>query len=606
MNAESLRSAPQSRSASRRPWPVYSITLRLRMGDALVGPSLSFQNVYYAADVPAFLAASDEAILGTLASRGGSIEASQRDAWVDQIVILKESLVEIAGTLFLEFSVPRIGSRIDAVLVSSDSVFVIEFKIGESRFLRSDINQVWDYALDLKYFHRESHNAHIVPILVASEADHSDEGLSAPYVDLVYPPVRSNRSELTRLIRSRLQVSSGLVIDAAQWAKSRYEPTPTIIEAAQALYSQHSVSAITRNEAGSNLSLTSSVIETVIDDARANRRKAIVFVTGVPGAGKTLVGLNVATRKREESPTHAVFLSGNGPLVDVLREALARDELRRLRQTGVQSRRGETRERVKTFIQNVHHFRDDGLRTSDQPPVENVVIFDEAQRAWNLRKTAQFMARKKGRANFPHSEPEFLVSYMNRREDWAVVVCLVGGGQEINDGEAGISAWLDAIQQQFSDWHVYVSPELTDSEYAAGNALAQLENRPNVVRDVSLHLSVSMRSFRSETVSRFVKCVLDCEEPAAREQFSRLSDQYPIRLTRDLSRAKEWVRANARASERFGLVVSSNAQRLKPHAIDVRVKIDPIHWFLGDEKDTRSSWYSGRRSYRVPGSRPRA
>jgi len=286
-----------------------------------------------------------------------------------------------------------------------------------------------------------------------------------------------------------------------------------------------------------------------------------------------------------------VFLSGNGPLVDVLREALARDELRRLRQTGVQTRRGETRERVKAFIQNVHHFRDDGLRTNDQPPVENVVIFDEAQRAWNLRKTAQFMARKKGRADFPHSEPEFLVSYMNRREDWAVVVCLVGGGQEINDGEAVISAWLDAIQEHFADWHVYVSPELTDSEYAAGNVLAQLENRPNVVRDASLHLSVSMRSFRSETVSRFVKCVLDCEESAAREQFAKLSAQYLIRLTRDLSRAKEWVRSNARASERFGLVVSSNAQRLKPHAIDVRVKIDPIHWFLGDETDTRSSWY---------------
>jgi hypothetical protein len=172
-----------------------------------------------------------------------------------------------------------------------------------------------------------------------------------------------------------------------------------------------------------------------------------------------------------------------------------------------------------------------------------------------------------------------------------VVICLVGGGQEINRGEAGISAWLDAIQTTFPSWHVYVSPDLTDSEYAAGHALDRLAGRTNVVKDNSLHLAVSMRSFRAENVSSFVKAVLDCEEGKAREFLAQMSPRYPIALTRDLGRAKRWIREHARGSERFGLVASSEAQRLKPHAIDVRVEIDPIHWFLNNSEDTRSSFY---------------
>jgi hypothetical protein len=208
---------------------------------------------------------------------------------------------------------------------------------------------------------------------------------------------------------------------------------------------------------------------------------------------------------------------------------------------------------VQAFIQNVHHFRDEGLR-DHHAPADHVVIFDEAQRAWNLRKTADFMLRRKKRPGFTQSEPEFLISYLDRHEDWAVVVCLVGGGQEINDGEAGISAWLDAVRETFPDWHAYVSPELTDSEYAAGHALDTLAGRANVVRDESLHLAVSMRSFRADTVSRFVKAVLDCEAGTARELLAQLCDRYPIALTRDLPRAKRWIREHARGSERYGLV----------------------------------------------------
>jgi hypothetical protein len=384
----------------------------------------------------------------------------------------------------------------------------------------------------------------------------------------------------------------GATLDAPEWLQSRYEPTPTIIEAARALYSQHSVDAITRSDASArNLAVTSRRVEDLIEESRSKGQKSIIFVTGVPGAGKTLVGLNVATKKRDtQKPTHAVFLSGNGPLVDVLREALARDEEQRLKETGKAARRGESRQRVKAFIQNVHHFRDEGLRTQ-APPVDHVVIFDEAQRAWNLQKTANWLARRKGVLNFTQSEPQFQLSYLDRHTDWATVVCLVGGGQEIGDGEAGISAWLDAVRDHFPHWKVYLSPELTDSEYAAGNSLERLGDTAHTSQDAALHLNVSMRSFRAETVSKFVKCVLDCEEAAAANLFAELSHRYPIVLTRDLQAAKEWVRTRARGTERFGMVASSSAYRLKPHAIDVRVKIDPVHWFLSDSNDTRSSWY---------------
>jgi hypothetical protein len=318
-----------------------------------------------------------------------------------------------------------------------------------------------------------------------------------------------------------------------------------------------------------------------------DREKAIVFVTGVPGAGKTLVGLNVATRRQTFGEARAVYLSGNGPLVAVLQEALTRDELAR---PGNTERKGAVKQRVKPFIQNVHHFRDEGVRSS-RAPYDHVVIFDEAQRAWTQAKTSDFMRRRKKIANFDRSEPEFLISYLDRHETWAVVVCLVGGGQEIHTGEAGIGEWFEAVGTAFPHWRVYVSPNLTDSEYAARPALERLVSGVSVVWDERLHLATSMRSFRSEKVSAFVKAVLDCDTRSAQALLGEIGTRYPIAVTRDLTRAKSWIRAHARGSERYGLVASSQAQRLKPHAIDVRVNVDPVQWFLNDRHDTRSSYY---------------
>jgi hypothetical protein len=547
---------------------------------------------YYVDGVTDFINEPPQSIVGALSVKSDfAVEPAQIGAWLAQVDLLQAALVGVDGHIFFEFVVPRIGSRIDVVLISGPIVFVLEFKVGESQIKRADINQVWDYALDLKNFHLASHHCPIIPILIATNTDICNEKLGEPHADNVYPPLRCNSNGLRRLIDIALTQIRGSRLDPVNWANSYYQPTPTIIEAAQALFANHSVDAIARHDAGArNLKITSTLVEDLVEHARSNNEKIIIFVTGVPGAGKTLVGLNVATKKRDPSqPSHAVFLSGNGPLVAVLTEALIRDEMVRLKREGDKTRKGDIAQRVKAFIQNVHHFRDSGLKDVG-PPSDHVVIFDEAQRAWNKEKTADFMLRKRGRADFKQSEPEFLISYMDRH-DWAAIICLVGGGQEINSGEAGISAWLEAVNTAFPSWHVYVSPNLTDSEYAAGHAIDSLRGRANVSKEDGLHLAVSMRSFRAENVATFVKEILDCEVLSARKTFAKISSRYPIVLTRDLNAAKCWVRANARGSEQYGLVASSAAQRLKPHAIDVRVAINPIHWYLSEPDDTRSSFY---------------
>lgn len=303
------------------------------------------------------------------------------------------------------------------------------------------------------------------------------------------------------------------------------------------------------------------------------------------------MGLDVATKHMDaESELHSVYLSGNGPLVAILREALTRDEVARKKTQGIKLRKGEALKAVEVFIQNVHHFRDAYL-ADHRPPVDHVVIFDEAQRAWTLEQTSQFMARKKGRPNFNRSEPDFLISCMDRHTDWAVVVCLVGGGQEINTGEAGISEWLDAILSHYPDWEVHISPHLTDSEYGAETAIQRLAHRPNVMLNPDLHLAVSMRSFRAEHVSAFVKHLLDRDHKQACEALNHIKDRYPIVVTRDFHIARSWLREHARGTERFGMIVSSQAERLKPHAIHVRAPMDPVHWFLDDKEDVRSSYY---------------
>lgn len=548
---------------------------------------------YFASSFANFRHTKSEAILGTLTANSDfAVSPSQRDAWLREIEVLRRVVENLTGKMFMEFNIPRMGRRVDVVLISGPVVFVVEFKVGADEVCRGDLDQVWDYALDLKNFHKGSHSAQIAPILVATNTHASDAPVLSPHNDGVYVPMACNETSLRALIDLCLQAGGQKPIDPDQWAATPYHPTPTIIEAAQTLYAQHSVDSIARHDAGAkNLHVTTDRIEGIIDVAQRDRRKVVCFVTGVPGSGKTLVGLNVATQRREASlESHAVYLSGNGPLVAVLREALTRDEVTRRRSLGEKVRKGEVGERVKAFIQNVHHFRDECLRDRN-PPVDHIVVFDEAQRAWNLEQTAKFMRNRKKQAGFSQSEPDFLISCLDRHTDWAVIVCLVGGGQEINTGEAGIEAWLDAMNGPFNNWDVCISPELRDSEYAAGQAIERIRSRTRVSFDSDLHLSVSMRSFRSDKVSQFVKAVLDSDSALARSSVADLASRYPIAITRNLSHAKDWILSHARGSERYGLVASSQAQRLKPHAIDVRVEVDPVHWFLNGRHDTRSSFY---------------
>jgi hypothetical protein len=560
-----------------------------------VDADLGFKREYYSDTISNFLKSSTEEIIGKLAL-GSEFpdKLEQRAAWVEEIEILRPALSPHSGAIHFEYSIPRMGERIDVLLIIGPVIFVLEFKTGTREFPSYALDQVMDYALDLKNFHETSHDRFIAPVLIATGARSVPLVISrTPQNDKMLAPIKTNAAMFDEVIKSVLAFADGEKINWPEWKTGRYSPTPTIMEAALALYQRHSVAEISRSDASAiNLGQTSEAISEIIREAKDNGHKSICLVTGVPGAGKTLVGLNVATNYMDTTGAHhSVFLSGNGPLVKILQEALARDMVVRTKSRGERIKKGEAKSRVKAFIQNVHHFRDECLVDENRPPIDHVALFDEAQRAWNHAMTADFMKRKKKRIGFAFSEPEFLISCLNRHPDWAVVVCLVGGGQEINRGEAGISEWIDSLVRSYPDWHVYISPRLTDSEYGAGAVLRQLKSHHYVELIDALHLAVSMRSFRAENVSLLVKQILDLDAEGARDTHEQLRDKYPIVITRDLAMAKRWLKAQARGTERYGIVVSSQAERLKPHAIHVKAPMDPIHWFLDGKEDVRSSYY---------------
>ena len=549
----------------------------------------------YSSSISSFLTESLESIIGTLSLNSTfSDEQTQRIAWREEIHILNGVLSPFQGSIYLEYSIPRMGKRIDAVILIESAIFVLEFKVGEKEFPAYAVDQVWDYALDLGNFHEPSHDQHIVPILIATNAECLSIPVAiAPHTDKLFLPIKCNTNLLSQVIQNVLSFTSGPKIDVTKWENGRYCPTPTIIEAAMALYNGHSVEEILRRDASHiNLSETTDAVSAIIAHSKKNSHKSICFVTGVPGAGKTLVGLNIATKHTDkEKELHSVYLSGNGPLVTILHEALARDKVSRERARGEKFRKKEALSEVKAFIQMIHNFRDECLEKTDQPPIEHVALFDEAQRAWNKDQTSKFMQQKRQKPGFKQSEPEFLISCLDRHADWAVVVCLVGGGQEINTGEAGISEWIDSILRSFPDWHIYLSSRLTDSEYGAGRILNLIRSRPHVFHKDELHLAVSMRSFRAEHVSLLIKQLLDRNIEEVQATFAKINTNYPIVITRDIGKAKDWLKKTARGSERYGIVVSSQAQRLKPHAIDVKSPVEPIHWFLDGKEDVRSSYY---------------
>ena len=544
---------------------------------------------------------------------------------------MQETLARLGdndGQIVFEYDIPRLGKRIDVVLLYKGIVFCIEFKAGESRILEADVDQVLDYALDLKNFHKFSQEKVIVPILVATEYGKTSSDIQmSVYDDNVVNPLVTGKAGLYDLIRAVLSRFPDETPVDHNWIISPYAPTPTIIEAARALYENHSVEDITRHEADKvSTDRTIAYILEVIKASKEKRKKSICFVTGVPGAGKTLVGLDVAikqTYQGQDEPVEdegAVYLSGNGPLVAVLTEALALDNVKKYRERNERKNITDARREVGKSIQMIHRYRDNMLAKIKNPvengileidpekairmeragfgEVEHVAIFDEAQRSWTHKRLADYLKRggtygnKLKVPNFPMSEAAFLIWSLDQREDWATIVCLVGGGQEINTGEAGITEWIKALNDVYTHWQVYISPKLTEAEYAEGRVNDLLKDNPNVIYSEDLHLGVSLRSYRAEKVSAFVHALLSIDGEAS-AIYEEIRDKYPIVMTRDMAKARKWLHDKVRGTERTGVLVTKEAARFKPLAIHILPSGDEnaVHWFLEDKVDTRSSNY---------------
>lgn len=579
-----------------------------------------------------FLNTDDNTIFGVLCDRyHGEALTTTREAWKSEISITKDILVRFAnkdGQIIFEYDIPRLGKRVDVVLLFEGIVFCVEFKVGESRILESDIDQVLDYALDLKNFHKFSEDRIIAPILVATNYRNSSTNIQmSVYDDRVVNPLVSGKAGVSHLISEVLRCFPNETSVNPNWIISPYAPTPTIIEAAKTLYENHSVENITRHEADKvSTDKTIEYILDVIQRSKLNQEKSICFVTGVPGAGKTLVGLDVAIKQTYQGQSEpvknegAVYLSGNGPLVAVLTEALAQDNHKKCKAKGEKKKMTDSRREVAKSIQMIHRYRDNMLAKIKNPvengvleidptkavkmesagfgEVEHVAIFDEAQRSWTHKRLADYLKRggtygnKLKVPNFPLSEAAFLIWSLDQREDWATIVCLVGGGQEINTGEAGISEWIKALNEQFPHWNVYISPKLTEPEYAEGKVNELLKNNCNVTYSESLHLGVSLRSYRAEKLSAFVHALLSFGENAS-ALYNEIKDKYPIVLTRDMAKARKWLHDKVRGTERTGVLVTKESARFKPLAIHILPSGDEnaVHWFLDDKSDVRSSNY---------------
>ena len=586
----------------------------------------------YQNGVDSFICEDENAIFGVLCDQyHGEALTTTREAWRAEISILKQALAPFAGKdgrIIFEYDIPRLGKRIDVVLLLDGIVFCLEFKVGESRILEADVDQVLDYALDLKYFHKFSEDRIIVPVLIATNYPRrSTEIKMSIYHDRVVNPLVTGAYGISRIIDAVLAEFPGQTPVNPNWIISPYAPTPTIIEAARALYENHTVEDITRHEADdASTDRTISCILDIIRDSKQARKKSIAFVTGVPGAGKTLVGLDVAVKQTyqgQDEPVKdegAVYLSGNGPLVAVLTEALAQDNCKKCRDKGEKKKMTDSRREVSKSIQIIHRYRDNMLAKIKNPvengvleidpekavklekagygEVEHVAIFDEAQRSWTHKRLADYLKRggtygnKLKVPNFPMSEAAFLIWSLDQREDWATIVCLVGGGQEINTGEAGISEWIQALNERFPHWNVYISPKLTEAEYAEGRVNELLKDNPNVTYNEDLHLGVSLRSFRAEKLSAFVHSLLSFDGSAA-ELYAEIKDRYPIVLTRDMAKARKWLHEKVRGTERTGILVTKESARFKPLAVHILPSGDEnaVHWFLEDKADTRSSNY---------------
>ena len=506
-------------------------------------------------------------------------DQNQEQAWKKQITILQSQLHDLeSGHILFEYTIPRMGKRVDTVLIYDDFVFVMEFKVNKIGYPKQDEDQCIDYALDLKNFHKESHCASIIPILVSTEAETKNNTNIERCKDGVYDIAYANKDNIINVIKYVCSKTSDCQVTPSKWEKSEYRPTPTITEAAMALCSNISgLEDITRSDDNTrNLGITTDRISKIIKKSKKSNSKSICFVTGVPGSGKTLAGLNIVCGKQNTKDEKAILLSGNLALVNVLKESLKKGGNCLEKYGGAAA---------ASLIQHIPKFRETAFE--DKAPLENIVVFDEAQRAWSAKKLSQNM-KNKDQDDPQMSDPELLITSMDRHDDWAVIVCMIGEGQEIYDGEVGLAGWLEAIKK-YPKWSVYHPKEMESLEYIDENASLMLHDITHT-KYPELHLGTSIRSFRGENLAMLVKRILDCDIDGARKTLKSL-ENYPIVITRDIEKAKQWMREQARGTARYGIIASSGAERLKPYGIYVRNPIKPTKWFLADKNDMRSSYY---------------
>lgn len=553
---------------------------------------------FHKSTVGSFLAQSDEQVLARLETayaRQGytNLFTDQTLTWERDISLLRESLVQCTAEseaakfwgLLLEFSIPRKELRIDIVLLIKEVIVVLEAKttLAASQAKR----QVEEYALLLHYFHQASAECRIVPVVVSPEA--RETNYDAINQRELFPQMpgfrvaavsRSTWKNLPRLLLEVERSSSGQ-IDTEFWDCSPYFPVPNIFEAALALRSGLSIREIAHSEASEHeIESVRSAIQDYVNIARTASRHAICILTGVPGSGKTLVGLSLA--HSGENRSDAIhFMSGNGPLVNVLQYLFTHESMRK--GAGAAQSRAEAR----TLIENVHVFARYHTDDNHGPPSNHAIIFDEAQRAWNR---TQHMKK----FNRDYSEPEMLLRIMERHEDWAVVVALVGGGQEINDGEAGLEEWGRALSGAAKDWVVYASPEVLEGgPSTAGHRLFDdAAQQKEVQTNSALHLRTSNRSLRAEKLAAWVNYVLEGDPEGAASL--RIAERFPILLSRDLDETRSKLREQGIGANRFGLVGSSGAARLRAEGLEPSSTFHADypweHWYLGEKSDVRSSF----------------
>lgn len=543
---------------------------------------------YYCNSIPGFIKDNSSSIIGQLVRHSfqayNQLDEGQEDAWENQIGELQKRLEAcgMEGDIIFEYDIIRLGKRIDVILLIRHMVFSLEFKNGKTVYTAQDAQQAEDYAIDIKNFHKESEDLYVCPILIATNAPKYQKEQSLEY----YPDkqIHLQRENIETVI-PKVATLTGLYgednpIDFDRWFNSPYHPTPTIIAAAVEAYTTHDISEIANSEAGQDdIDRCENKLNEIISYAEKNHKKCICFVTGVPGAGKTLVGLDtVAKNLKKGENSLSVYISGNGPLVEVLREALKRSVKAKKqynRETGVA---------IDALIQSSFTFKKDNA-SHDRPTAENILIFDEAQRVWNQQK----MSQKHEDPSMAVSEPHLLYSIMDRHKDWAVMICLVGLGQDIYDGEVGINEWFRCGVEDFPQWEMYYSPSIFKQVEDKNINRKMIEGCTRCHPEEELHLKTSIRSFRADKQCQFVDYLLDNNPGKAKKIYGLISEKYPVYITRDYGKAKKWVRNQVRGSQRCGVLACSSAQRLKPEGIYVPTEIDVKNWFLASSDDLRSS-----------------